>query len=148
MAQRNRSTVSPHPDARALGVLSGAKLAFGVTYAEFNGVNVVCEIAARERTLWAKPEVLRRLFAYPFEDLGCNRITVTIEESNERSLRVCRHLGFIEEARLQGAASDGGDVIVLRLFKEECRWIEADGQEYQGSRTAEPDGARPGGSPA
>lgn len=132
MHRRNGSSVSPHPDIRALGVLSGDRIVAGVTYQDFNGVNVICEIAARPRALWAREPVLRQIFGFPFLVLGCHRITIGIEDRNELSLRLCRRLGFVEEARLQAAASDRGDVVVLRLFREECRWIEH-GQEDQGS---------------
>lgn len=94
----------------------------GVAYAEFNGPNVVCHIAAVGRQ-WATREYLWTIFDYPFNQLKCSRITVCIGEGNKDSRRFVEHLGFTQEANLQGAHPTG-DLVVYRMLRSECRFLE------------------------
>jgi RimJ/RimL family protein N-acetyltransferase len=47
-----------------------------------------------------------------------------VEASNLPARRFDEHLGFQQEAVLQGAASDGGDVILYVMRRENCRYLE------------------------
>lgn len=125
------------PDMRALGVMVDGRLAAGVIYHTFNGANVVCEIAAVPGSRWASRTSLYHLFAYPFETLGCGRITVLVERRNRASVKLVLSMGFAPEATLRGSAPDGGDMIVFAMHRHECQWIgAADGQEFEGARGA------------
>lgn len=93
----------------------------GVAYAEWNGVNVVCHIAANGKH-WATRKYLGTIFDYPFVQLGAKRITVCVGEGNKDSRRFVEHLGFTQEANLQGA-HPSGDLIVYRMFKADCRFL-------------------------
>ena len=46
-----------------------------------------------------------------------------MDASNTDARRFNEHLGFREEARLMGAAADGGDVLLYVMWKEECRFL-------------------------
>lgn len=96
-------------------------LVAGVAYAEYNGVNVVCHIAA-EGKAWATREFLGTIFDYPFNQLKVERITVCIGEGNSASRRFVQHLGFEEEARLAGA-HPSGDLMIYRMRKPQCRYL-------------------------
>lgn len=107
-----------------LGKHPGALVA-GVAYAEWNGVNVVCHIASDGSKRWLTREYLRTIFDYPFNQLGCKRITVCVGEGNTASRRFVLHLGFSLETTLQGAHPTG-DMLIFRMRREECRWISPD----------------------
>lgn len=94
----------------------------GVAYAEFNGKNVVCHIAAEGRD-WATRQYLWTIFDYPYNQLKVDRITVCIGEGNKDSRRFVEHLGFTREANLSGAHPTG-DLIVYRQFRSDCRFLE------------------------
>jgi hypothetical protein len=49
-----------------------------------------------------------------------------VDASNLEARRFNEHLGFREEARLTGAAADGGDVVLYVLWKRDCRFIAGD----------------------
>ena len=69
-------------------------------------------------------DFLRAGFAYPFKVCGVSRLSGYVNESNTDARRLNEHLGYIEEARLRGAAPDGGDVILYVMWRENCRFLE------------------------
>lgn len=117
----------PSPQGKALGVITGGKLAAGVLYERFNGVAVEVAIAADPGSKWADRSVLRAMFSYPFEQLGCEVITVACAMSNLVAVNLATKLGFSPVALIKFAAHDGGALVILQLQKSECRWL-GDGQ--------------------
>ncbi len=93
----------------------------GVAYAEWNGVNVVCHIAA-EGKRWATREFLGVIFDYPFRQLKAKRITVCVGSGNLPSCRFVKHLGFTLEATLK-EAHPTGDLLIFSLREPQCRWL-------------------------
>ena len=63
------------------------------------------------------------IFYYPFIQLGVNKIISPIFSSNIKALRLCSHMGFIEEARIKQSAPCGGDIILMTIVKDNCRFI-------------------------
>lgn len=125
--RRRIPAYTPEPEARALGVVGDGDLVAGVVYEHFNGAHVQAAIAAEPGTAWAKRAVLRHLFGYPFHQLGCQAISVLVPATNLASLNLALKLGFEPEAFLKFAAPDASALVVLKQFRETCRWIEGDG---------------------
>lgn len=98
------------------GVVIGATV-----YDEYNGSNIFMHCAGRDRR-WLNRWFLHEAFKYPFVTLGCKRITLWVEKTNIQSRRFVHHLGFTQEAILGGAAADGGDVIIYRMFRDDCKY--------------------------
>lgn len=115
-------------EPRALGVVRGGRMAAGVVFERYNGVHVEASIAADARGQWASKATLRTLFSYPFETLGCKAISVIIPSSNLQSLNLATKLGFTPEAIVQFAAHDGSSLIVLKMFRENCKWMDEHGK--------------------
>lgn len=68
------------------------------------------------------PEVLRAVFAYPFEQLGLKRITGLVGANNDKGKELCRWLGF----RFEGVKREGlgdEDEVIFGMTKNECPWI-------------------------
>lgn len=108
-------------DMRAIGLRRGGRLVAGVLYEGFNGRNVWMHVAAVPGARWLVRDYLRACFAYPFLVCGVERVSGYVNESNALARRFNQHLGFREEARLHGAAPDGGDVLIFVMWKKECR---------------------------
>ncbi|WP_299933661.1 GNAT family protein [uncultured Pelagimonas sp.] len=108
---------------RAIGVLSNnrSKLIAGVVYYAFDGSNILVDIAATSPH-WCRKDILKSLFDYPFEQLGCRRLTSKISAENTRSLKLCEGLGFCREGLLREGGTDGQDAHVLGLLKSERRF--------------------------
>lgn len=108
---------------RAIGWSRGGVLVAGVVYEGFNGFNCWMHVAARPGGRWLRREYLQACFAYPFLVCGLRRVSGYVEARNADARRFDEHLGFTEEARLRGAASDGGDVILYVMRREDCRHV-------------------------
>lgn len=139
MAQRIPA-FSYRQDTRALGVVDakGTPVA-GVSYDDYNGVHVQAAIAADPRSAWCSRRVLYHIFAYPFVQLDCHAISLIVAASNLLSLNLATKLGFRGEAIIKCAAYDRSDVIVLKMFREECRWLDNGkrlGERTEGTRAA------------
>jgi len=106
----------------AIGWQKDGEIVAGVVYCEWNGINVVCHIASDGSKKWLTKRYLHTIFDYPYNQLNCKRITVVVGEGNLASLNFARKLGFTLEARLS-QAHPTGDLLILKLFKQDCRWI-------------------------
>lgn len=113
-----------NPQSTAIGVIKRGELVAGLVYERCNGVNVEMSIGAKQRSGWADKAVLRGIFGYPFFQLGCRTITIVVAASNSASLSLVTRLGFEGEAIVRFAAHDGGDLVVLKMYREKCRWID------------------------
>lgn len=109
---------------KALGLEKDGELVAGVLYEGFTGNNVWMHVGAIPGRAWLIRRYLRYTFQYPFDELGVRRITGYVEASNEEARRFNEHLGFRPEAVLKGAASDGGDVILYVMWREDCRYVD------------------------
>ena len=108
---------------KGLGLERDGELVAGVLYEGWNGVNVWMHVAAAPGRRWMNKEFLRYCFHYPFNELGCRRVSGSVDASNEEARRFDEHLGFKQEAVLHGAAADGGDVILYVMRREDCRYV-------------------------
>lgn len=110
---------------KGLGLERDGELVAGVIYEGYNGQNVWMHVAAVPGRRWLNKEYLRYCFEYPFVELGCRRVSGYVEARNLDARRFDEHLGFQQEAVLRGAASDGGDVILYVMWREDCRFLES-----------------------
>lgn len=62
-------------------------------------------------------------FAYPFLEAGRGVILATIPSHNTRSVRLARHFGFSDVARIRDGWAPGDDLFVLQMRREECRFL-------------------------
>jgi hypothetical protein len=113
----------PSPGAKALGVVHRGELVAGVIYERFNGVHMEVAITARKGARWATRHTLQHLFGYPFNQMRCIAISALVPASNLQSLNLALKLGFEAEAYVKFAAPDGSPMVVLKMYRDKCRWI-------------------------
>jgi RimJ/RimL family protein N-acetyltransferase len=113
-------------DMQAIGLARDGKLVAGAVYEGFNGVNMWVHVAGLPGRSWLNREFLKAGFRYPFIQCGVKRLSGYVNASNTDARRFDEHVGFKEEARLRGAAPDGGDVIIYVMRKEDCRFLGAE----------------------
>jgi RimJ/RimL family protein N-acetyltransferase len=121
--QRHSPGLHEASDMVAIGLAVDDELVAGLLFESFSGTNVWAHVAAQPGGRWLTRDFLRAGFAYPFNICRVNRISGYVNASNRASRRFGEHLGFREEARLKGAASDGGDVIIYAMWRKDCRFI-------------------------
>jgi RimJ/RimL family protein N-acetyltransferase len=93
-----------------------------VIYDDFNGSNIFMHLAAVPGKKWLNRHFLHEAFKHPFVTLKAKRITLWIEKTNVACRIFVSHLGFTQEAKLEGAAQDGGDIVLYRMFRQDCRY--------------------------
>lgn len=109
----------------------------GIVYENCNSENCFFHIAAIEGRRWGTREFLYYAFAYPFLQLGCNRVTGMVASTNKDAVNLNIRLGLELEALLYGAVPNG-HLLIYRMFKKDCKWLslgEHHGQE-QGTESA------------
>ena len=109
---------------KGIGLEKDGELIAGALYEGYNGQNVWAHLAGMPGKRWMTREFLRYGFHYPFNEMGVKRISGYVNASNTQARRLNEHFGYQEEARLTGAAPDGGDVILYVMWRENCRFLE------------------------
>lgn len=103
-----------------IGLERGDRLDVGVIYEGYNGCNIWMHTRVTGRI---SKDMLRYSFMYPFVQLGCKRVSGYVEASNAAARRFDEGLGFRVEATLEGAAKDGGDVLIYVMKREWCKYV-------------------------
>lgn len=101
---------------------NNGSLIAAVWYEGYNGANINIHVAALPGRRWMTREFLFSTFSYPFMQCNVKRITGLVPEDNITARKFDEHVGFTLETRLKDAAP-GGDLLVYRMFKDECRWL-------------------------
>lgn len=108
-----------------IGLECDGALVAGVLYEGWNGHNVWMHVGEVQGKRWMNRDYLQACFVYPFVVGGCTHVRAYVEASNTEARKFDEHLGFRQEAVLKGAASDGGDVILYAMHRDECRFLGA-----------------------
>lgn len=111
-------------DFNGMGRLSAhTGLLIGVVgYNGFNGN--VCMMHCAGDGNWISRDFLRQAFAYPFVQLKLSYLFATVAATNHRAMKLNRHLGFEVLHRLPDGWKDGEDMILMRMRRNQCRWIK------------------------
>lgn len=82
-----------------------------------------CELSAASVSpkTWSRA-MLKAVFSYCFLDCNLSRITAVVEDGNITALEFDKRLGFVQEGRLKDWYGDK-DGILLRMTRDECRWL-------------------------
>jgi RimJ/RimL family protein N-acetyltransferase len=80
-------------------------------------------VAAKPGVMWVRREAMHRFFAYPFLQLGCNRVTGLVAATNLTARKFDEHIGFVQEGVLREGLPNGEALIVYGMLRAECRWI-------------------------
>lgn len=107
----------------AIGHEQDGALIAGTVFNMYTGPSICMHVASEPGKLWLTRDFLFRCFAYPFLQLKCHRVTGLVRVDNLAAQKLDEHLGFVREGVLRRAASDGTDMIVYGMLRDECRWL-------------------------
>lgn len=107
----------------AIGVLRGDELVGGVVYHNYRYHDIEFS-GAFTTPRWCLPQTLRGLFQYPFEQLGCVRMTTVTARNNKRARRMDEGLGFRLEGCLRKAFDGKQDAMIYGLMREHCKFLK------------------------
>ena len=118
-------------DAYTLGLEKRGALVAVVVYDNFSDTDCCMHIASDGSRAWMNKELLVSAFAYPFIQLGYQRVTGLVPAENEIAIRFDEHLGFVKEGYHPLAGKNGGDLVSLGLLKKNCRFIPRETENVQ-----------------
>lgn len=79
---------------------------------------------AIENPMVIKYGFLHEIGHYLFNVRDRKRIFGLVPSNNAKAMRLDKHIGMSEIARVPNALAEGIDYVVLEMTREECRWIE------------------------
>ena len=105
----------------AIGVAAedGYPLA-GFIYHRFRGFDVEISGAAQSPK-WAQRGVVHALLHYPFEQMGCERVTMLTARRNKRLGKLLRFLGFTQEGTHPKAYDGHWDALSWGMIRDDWR---------------------------
>lgn len=112
---------NPISDIVISNVTPEGKLLGGVIYDGYTKGCIFMHQAGFSKR-WLGGNMLWIAFDYPFNQLNVRKVAGTIPSTKHELLAFNQRLGFKEEARIKGAYPDG-DMIVLTMAREDCRWL-------------------------
>lgn len=107
-------------DSKTIAFYEDSWLAVVVYHGKSSG-NINISIATTSPK-WCSKKALRVIFAYPFNQLGVNRVTALIRKTNRKSRSLVERLGFRLEGTLKQYFKNGEAAMVYGLLKDENRW--------------------------
>jgi len=106
-------------DFAAIGVAESGKLVAGVVYHDHYPRYRHIQISmAADSPRWAQRGVIRGLLAYPFVQLGCERVTLTVPHTSHRVLKFTKGIGFVSEGVLRRGFGDAHAVVLGMLSRD------------------------------
>lgn len=111
----------PPPVVSAIGWERDGELTAGIYFDTMNSNNLFVHIASTGRIV--PVEMLAAGFAYAYRQLGLDRLTFMIEDSNKPCIDFVESMGATLEGRLRGAAKSG-DVLLYVAWKTNRFWVK------------------------
>jgi len=114
--------------SRAIGQVIDGKLISVVTYSNFQAredgtfYNLEMGIYSIDKR-WCNRHYLKTVFAYPFIQLGLERVQTVCNAEDEGVIMFNQKLGFKQEGRHRKAWHTGCDAISWSMLSGECKWI-------------------------
>lgn len=103
-----------------IGIESCGRIIAGVIYHDYQPQNGTIQVSiAADSPMWARRETIKALLHYPFEQLQCYKVWSSISHKNEMSIKVCKHIGFKQEAVLRHQFGIKNHGVVCGLIKPE-----------------------------
>lgn len=129
-----RAGIKPDPDFRGLGWVdpSSLQLRAVVGYNAFVGKTAQMHFATDDPAAITR-RFVQAAFEYPFVQCDLKYLLAPVNSTNEKILRFTAKIGFREVHRIPGGHLDGGDIVLLQLSRQECRWIKHEHLANSGS---------------
>ncbi len=108
----------------ALGLMTQAGIIAGIVYQNYTKVDIQMHVASVADKRWLNRAFLGEGFRYPFEQLGCRRVTALIPARNTVAEAFDQRLGFIYEGCIRKVLANGDDLLIYGMLREECRFLK------------------------
>ncbi len=101
----------------AIGVSDGEKLVAGVVYHNWSPESAVIEMSTAATTPhWCRRHVLKAIYGYPFDGVGCRMVVMRVAEGNAGMRSIAMRLGCREYV-IGDLRADGEAEVIYTLTK-------------------------------
>jgi hypothetical protein len=101
-----------------------AQLCLVVGFNAFMGSVCQMHVAMAPGYHFTPQEMLRATFDHAFNSFKVKKLIGIVNSKNEKAMKYDQHLGFVEEHRMPGLHDDGGDIVILSMTREQCKYLE------------------------
>lgn len=112
-------------DFQAIVNVSSEELKGVVGFNGFLGKTAQVHIAGTGN--WVTREFIRQVFDYAFNQLKLNYLIGVVNSDNARALRFDQRMGFKLWQTLPNGVADGVDLVILKMNRDECKWLNGKG---------------------
>ena len=121
-----RALVQPTNDLKSLLWYSKrGTIDWVVGYTAWIGKTVQMHVVCVGEHKYTPKPLLSAAFDYPFNQCGVDIVFGVVNSLNDNVLKYDIKLGFTEKMRWEGMHDDGGDLVLLEMRKENCKWIRS-----------------------
>lgn len=117
-------------DFRAIGLVRDDCLVSVAGYNAFCGRTCNMHAAVDDASKITR-EFVRAAFSYVFEELNLLAVLAWMDSNEEKSLLIDLKAGFSEVYRIPEATLEGGDLILIQMCREDCRWLRKGSKNEQ-----------------
>jgi hypothetical protein len=108
-----------------MGIIKDGEIKVGLVWCEWKrDCSTISMCLAVEDSKFITPGIMRDVFSYAFDDLGCRRITNSCSINNRKAIAVNLRSGFKQEGVIRHGYTDGSDMVIFGLLKDECKYIK------------------------
>lgn len=115
--------VSPTADMEFVGWVVQDKLQMVVGMNAFLGKTCQIHVAMLPDFKFTPKEMLRTVFKHVFKTKDREMILGVVNSKNKEAVKYDEHLGFKELFRIPKMHDDGGDITILGMRREDCRYM-------------------------
>jgi RimJ/RimL family protein N-acetyltransferase len=109
-------------ECATFAVLDDRQLIAGIVFNNYRGHDIEVTMTSISPR-WCTRSIMRTVFSYPFHQIGCKRITASVEDTNQPVRAFLCHLGFRQEGVMRQAYRTGRDAVIFGMLRDECRWL-------------------------
>jgi len=106
----------------SIGIVHKGDIVGAVVFNEYRHPNIQITFVTTSPR-WASPGAVKTVLSYPFNRLGCKRITAITNAKNQPARAFLCRVGFREEGVHPDALPDGDAVTYGLLRKDAARWL-------------------------
>lgn len=105
-----------------IGQLKNNLIIGAVGFTHHINKSILIHSAGLDKT-WVSRDLLRAVFDYPFNQLGCNVLIGQVGSKNHAAKRFNEHLGFKTVCVIKDA-HENGDLVIQTMTKDKCKYLE------------------------
>ena len=95
----------------------------GVVLSNWRKHDIEISCATESSMAW-RPHVMKAVFQYVYDQLGCTRCTSIVTKSNSKCRTFLNDLGFTLEGNLRMGYDGKRDALIYGMLRAECRYLK------------------------